>query len=478
MSSKIEREIREEALRFINENMGTTIDVDNPRAMSYISPRISSEFMDCSMPMTFDNYSHCSLGCQYCFAYMFKSNNLSFAKKLHAVNPKAIARMINDEPQNNREREFHKHFFSKRFLLHWGGMADPFCNFELENGLSYEIIRQLAMVAYPTLFSFKGPAITKLKYRRLFSKYSKQRNFAFQVSIIAPSDEMSRKTEIGVPTTSKRIEALKMLSQMGYYTILRLRPFIIGITDDGLDDLLYRCLDAGIQAISLEFMALDLRSNERLLKRYNWLGELIGAKDILEYFKTLSPSERGGYLRLNRLVKEPYVRQIYEFCKKEGILFACSDPDYKELNMSGSCCGMPDHYPQNKELENWTHNQLTWHLKEARRQYHSLGRTMRLRFEDIFAPKKNSDSYMKSLYLGQDHVCCSDKSASERSTLTYWQIVKDIWNNLRAPGNPRNYFHGKMMPHSKDEHGNLVYLYTVSEYEERWIKDGIDIKSR
>ena len=474
----ISEEIREEALRFIKENQGMFLDRESPRAMKYISPRISSEFMDCSMPMTFDNYSHCSLGCQYCFAYMFKSNNLSFSKKLHAVDPNSIARMVNNEPGNLREREFHNHFFSKRFLLHWGGMADPFCNFELSNGLSYETIRHLAEASYPTLFSFKGPAINKLKFRKLFKDHAHKKNFAFQISIIAPSDKMSSMTEIGVPSTSSRIKAIKLLSDMGYYTILRLRPFIIGITDIGLDELLHRCLEAGIKAISMEFVALDLRSNERLLKRYNWLGELIGAKDVLTYFKKLSPSERGGYLRLNRLVKEPHVKQVYKFCLDNNILFACSDPDYKELNMSGSCCGMPDRYEENRELENWTKNQLCWHLKEARRQYHALGRTMRMRFDNIFDPKKRPDSYMKSLYLGQDHVCCSDKTASERATLTYHQIVKDIWNNLRAPGNPRNYFHGKMMPHSKDENGNLVYLYTPSDYEFRWAKEGIDLKTR
>jgi len=470
----IKNEIKKESMKFVRRNRDVRIDRNDKHAMSYISPRISSEFMDCSMPMTFDHYSHCSLGCTYCFAYMQKTNNSSFSDKLHSVNPQKILKAINNEPDSYRMRAFHKHFFSKRFLLHWGGMADPFCNFEKANRIGYELISGLAKAKYPTLFSFKGDGIMRPMFRKLFGRYAGNKSFAFQCSIIAPSDEVSRQVEIGVPVTSKRIEAIKMLSDMGYYTILRLRPFIIGVTDDGLEELLYKCKDAGIKAISTEFVAIDIRSNDHLLKRYKWLGELIGTSDILKYFKALSPSERGGYMRLNRLVKEQYVKLMYKFCIENDILFACSDPDFKELNMSGSCCGMPDDYPENPELSNWTHNQLTYALKEARQMYHKRGRIAQFKFDKVFRPDK--DTYLKGVTFGQDHICVSDMTASERHNMNYEMIANRVWNNLRSPGNPRNYFHGKLMPIRKDEDENLVYSYNPSEYEQRWVDEGIDLK--
>jgi len=55
--------IRDECLRFVRENKNLKL---SKKVASYLSPRISSEYMDCSMPMTFDSYSHCSLGCAYC----------------------------------------------------------------------------------------------------------------------------------------------------------------------------------------------------------------------------------------------------------------------------------------------------------------------------------------------------------------------------------------------------------------------------
>ena len=329
--------------RWMLENKGTKLCKGG-----YSSPRISSEIADCSMPMTFDQYSFCSLGCLYCFAYAFKSNNPSSKGKpiqLKAINPIKQLEAMQGKCTSKWEELFYKHFYAKKFLLHWGGLADPFCNFEKGNHVGLQFIEGLGEMNYPTLFSFKGDSIFDSDYVNAFKRYAKQKNFAFQTSIVTNSDKLSKLVEIGVPPTSKRLEAVRMLSDMGYWTILRLRPFIIGVSDIDLDKLLERALVAGIKAISMEFFALDLRASISMKVQNDWIAKLIGVKNLSKYFLSLSPKERGGYLRLNRLVKEPYVRQVYEFCAKHKLVCGISDPDFKELNTSGSCCGMPDEYP-------------------------------------------------------------------------------------------------------------------------------------
>ena len=465
------KEIIADSMQFVKQNKGLLIDINNPNAFSYPSPRISSEYTDCALPLTFDSYSHCSLGCTYCFAFQFKSSNTSFSRKLHAVNPK---RMIK-EMEGKAKSKFYKHFYKKRFIIHWGGLSDPFCNFEKANKVGYEIIEYLAKTAYPTLFSFKGNAIFQPKFRKLFGKYAHQKNFAFQVSIVTDSDKKSRQVEIGVQSTTKRIKAIKMLSDMGYYTVLRLRPFILGLTDIGLDNLLHRCLDAGIQGVSVEFTAIDFRNKDVLKKRLDWLGHLIGTKDIMKYFQCLSPTERGSYLRLNRLVKEEYIKKIYLFCKKNNLTFGCSDPDFKELSSTGCCCALPSKYPENKELTNWSKNQLTYHLIEARKSYHLIGNRKRLYFDKTYNPKE--DTYLSDSKLTRESPAVFTMNAAERSFSNLHDILRQGWNNLRSPGNPRNYFHGKIMPTRIDEQGNLVFVYVASDYENRWTKEGIDLSN-
>lgn len=464
-------DIVKESLRWVSENKGLEVVT---KGGYYCSPRVSSEITDCSMPMTFDQYQYCSLGCNYCFAYFFKMNNPSVKEvTLKAADVHGIIQAMQGKPKNKRDTRFYEYFYSRKFLFHWGGLADPFCNFEAKNGVGYTLMEALGSMNYPTLFSFKGDTIFKPKYVDLFQRYSKQKNFAFQISMVTSDDNLAKLVEIGVPAPSKRLEAIKMLSDLGYWTILRLRPFIIGVTDETLEDLLEKAYAAGIKAVSLEFYALDSRATPEAKRRYEWMGKLIGANKLEKYFADLSPSERGGYRRLNRLVKERFVKTIYKFCVQNDLIFGCSDPDFKELNMSGSCCGMPDSYKPNSLLENWTRNQLTYHLKEARKEYHNKGSIRLFKFNDIY---KDEPYFYDRGTLANDHVCIIRYCEADRVALTYENIIKTYWNNLRSPANPANYLHGKVLPCGLDDDGNFVYKYNPSPYEQEWVNEGINLK--
>jgi len=468
-TTPIDPEIVKEAQRFLRENKDLKV-----QSYDYTSPRISSEIPDCSMPMTFDQYNYCSLSCLYCFAYFFKTNSPAYKGHqipLKAVNVDKMIAAMQGHPKDKRGQLMYEHFYKREFLLHWGGLADPFCNFEHSNRQGFKLIEALAEMNYPTLFSFKGNDIFSDDYVKLFEKYGDQSNFAFQISIVTNSDKMAQKVEIGNPSTTKRLEALKMLSDMGYWTILRLRPFIMGLTDIGLDELLDRAKECGISGISTEWFALDARSNEGMKRRFRWLGDLMGTQQLQKYYSTLSPSSRGGYMRLNRKVKEPYVKQIYKFCVENDITCGISDPDFKELNTSGSCCGMPDDFPKNRKLENWTRNQITYHIKRARQRYHQTGQPVYLRFNEVYG----EESYLDNIELAQEHVSVINKPRAERKAITQRHILQEHWNNLRSPQNPRNYFHGKLMPVNTDENGNLIFKYEPLEYEDRWEKEGIDL---
>ena len=464
--TKIRNQIVNEALTFLRENKSMVAE-----GGKYMSPRVSSEVADCSMPMTFDHFSYCSLGCSYCFAYVFKNNNPAIKEinYLKSVTPKKLLNDIQGKFKNERSRVFYKHFYSKKFLLHWGGLADPFCNFETKNQTGYDIIKGLGDLNYPALFSFKGSAIFKKKYLKVFDNYRKQKNFAFQVSIITGDEKLAKDIEIGVPSPSRRLKAIQLLSKMGYFTILRLRPYIIGVSDIDIDDLLHRALEAGINGVSMEFYAMDSRAQCGSKLRQKWIEELTGIENIEKYFKTLSPPERGGYMRLNRLVKERHVKKVYQFCMKHNLVFGSSDPDYKELCTSGSCCAMPDHYPANPLLENWSTNQLTYHVKELRKIYHTTGKIKRLHYQDVYGGAE----FLNENYFAKDHVGIMVYNESQRRSQNLNTMLLKQWNNMRSPANPCNYLHGKILPVGRDSNGNLYYKYNPMPYEERWKEEGI-----
>ena len=390
---------------------------------------------------------------------------------LQSVDPVKMLDNIQGKTKTKAGRLYYEHFYKRKFLLHWGGLADPFDGFEFKLKTGLQLIEGLGELNYPTLFSFKGDAITKKEYQSVFERYAKQRNFAFQCSLITNSDTLSSQIEVGVPVTSRRLAAVEQLSSLNYWTILRLRPFVIGVSDEELNLLLERALKAGIKGISMEFFALDARSNKAMRDKYDKIAKLAGMTDIVKYYKALSPSGRGGYMRLNRFVKEPYVRQVYDFCVKNNLVLGISDPDYKELCSSGSCCALPDEYPENNLLCNWTRSQLTFHLKEARKHYHKTGERKELRFNEVYG----TESYLDEVGFANEHICTVNQPRAWRNSVTQRIILQQQWNNLDSPSNPVNYFHGKVMPKGNDEQGNLIFVYTPSEYEARWKSEGVDL---
>lgn len=57
MNKSMDKEVVREAMRWVLDNEGMDV-----KGRSYMSPRISSELIDCSLPLSFDSLSRCSLG--------------------------------------------------------------------------------------------------------------------------------------------------------------------------------------------------------------------------------------------------------------------------------------------------------------------------------------------------------------------------------------------------------------------------------
>lgn len=438
----------------------------------YHSPRISSEYKDCSLPLTFDQYNTCSFGCKYCFSVQFRECNPTKKKNgsnLGNVNASKLCDIFKGKYQSN---EYYKNLISKRFVFHWGGLAEPFCHIEKKYGTGLEIIKFLKELKYPTLFSTKGLSliVDNPNYINIFESASKDKNFAFQFSIVANDDKLSEAIEPNTPVTSERLRAMKRMSELGFWTILRLRPFIIGITDIELEDLLTRAKNNGAKAVSTEFFAIDKKVASSLQKSFSEVSKIIGF-DLLNFYDQLSPRERGGYMRLNRDVKEPFMKRLYIKCKELGLQVNISDPDFKEINMTGCCCGLP-YVHENIELTNWSKGQITEALVKLRRRYwESEGVDKYIKFEEVDKEVFNN-WYEEKIYYFRDSIKRWSTDYSKLNS-NHKKEFKGSWNNLRSPDNPYNHYHGILKPSYLDKDGLIVYEYSPRSYEYRWKKEGI-----
>ncbi len=444
----------------------------------YNSPRISSEYQDCSMPNCFDTYNFCNSACSFCFSYIFKSNNPAVTKSkdgllLKTTDFDRFKKVFNGEYPNDAK---YKWFYSKRKVLQVGSMADPFdIVFENKYHILENYLNLWNSVAYPVRFCSKFYPNQRLI--EIFDKNKENKNYAFMYSIITDIPEHQKEIEYGAHSTDKRFEALTDLGKMGYYTMIRMRPFIMGTTDISLDSLLEKAKKAKVNSISVEWFCMDSRINPAIKSMYSHMGKTLGF-DIYQYAKKLSPTSRGGYLRLNRDVKEPYVRKIYQWCLENDIHFACSDPDFKELNMSYSCCGLssPEKNRWHKDLSNFQIGQWTALLVNARRNFWKKNTVddvingkyeqEEISFDRILETQDNGWMYEGS--IASELIQKTSLSAGEITVMPPMGLFRKTWNELRGGKNPMNYFDGKIKPLRYDQNNNIIYGYCPSPYEILW----------
>lgn len=215
----------------------------------YDSPRFTYEFIDCSMPMTFDTYGNCSYGCLYCFAQFQRGigsgKDAYLHKDVKAVNVERIKRMFTEPDKYAGE---FAPYIKARKVMQWGGLSDQFDNFERKFGKTLELLRFFKDIDYPLCFSTKGAWFTRDE--RYMELIRGQRNWNFKFSIITLDEHKARVIEKGVESPDERLKAVERIARAdaGGAT-LRLRPFIIGVSTPRYVELINRAADAGATAL-------------------------------------------------------------------------------------------------------------------------------------------------------------------------------------------------------------------------------------
>lgn len=404
----------------------------------YGSPRWSGEITDCTMPMTFDTYSNCSFGCVYCFSQYQRGigggKESYFHKDVKSVNVDKIKRIFT-EPGYSQFWDY----VSTRRVMQWGGLSDQFDEFEKKYGVTLELLKFFKEINYPICFSTKSTWwVFDERYRELFRG---QDNWNVKFSIITLDEKKAKKIEVGVPSPQERLKALHEYTTLNKGgATLRLRPFIIGVSSKDYEDLIIAAHDAGADAVTTEFFCLEARSIAVAKEHYETLSECCGF-DVVDFYK--KHSQGAGYLRLNRKVKEKYVKRMKELCDKLGMRFYVSDAHFKEACANGCCCGLPPEW-------NYSRGNFSYALQLCRRN------------GVVHWSEIASDMY----YIENLEFKKADgfnTNTSEKRAKFFYSTMKDylhyIWNNPAAGQSPYKMFGGVMKPNGFDENGDVVYIY-------------------
>lgn len=409
----------------------------------YQSPRWTAEIADCSMPVTFDTYNNCSFGCMYCFAQFQRGiggGKDSYAHKdVNAVNVEKIKKMFT-EPDKYAGQ--FAEYIKQRKVMQWGGMSDQFDNFERKYGKTLELLKFFKDIDYPLCFSSKATWFTKdARYMDLIRG---QKNWNFKFSIITLDARKAHIIERGVDSPTERLKAIERIANAGAGgATLRLRPFIIGVSNPTYLDLIREASNCGASALSTEFFCVEERSPT--LKAFMpKLNELCGF-DVMKFYKKYSVS--CGYLRLNRKVKEPFFSNMKQLCEEVGMRFYVSDAHFKELCNNGSCCGLPP---------DWNYSRGQW--CEALQIAKKNGRVT---YADVCKDIEELHQYQWG--RAQGFNCNSSEKRAHFYGMTMAQYMRWLWNNPQSGQSPYKLFEGVLVPDGKDLDGNFIYKYNVAK---------------
>jgi len=413
----------------------------------YVSPRWSQEILDCSMPMTFDTYSVCSFSCLYCFSFFQKSHSLRgyLSRDVRSVAPEKVMRLFDTalkgdigRPVSEADKQFYP-YIRDRYVMQWGALADQFDLFEKKYGISLKLMRYFDIVDYPLSFSTKGVWWTKDKrYMDLLEKHA--HNWHFKVSIITANKEKARQMEPGVASPQERLKAIKRIAETGCPVTLRLRPYIIGLSDD-YEELIRRAAKVGIDSVTTEFLCLEGRADERLKKRYAAMSKIVGY-DLYDFYMKNSPQH--GYKRLAAGIKRPQMRAMQNLTESLGLRFYVSDAAGRQYCHGSNCCGVP---PEWKSQE--AHFGKAVLIAQANGEVH---------FADI---QKGIDKlFGKFEWIAAKHF----NTGTNRARAKFWNIsmaewIRWVWNHPKAGASPYKMYGKILVPNGVDKNGDVVYRY-------------------
>jgi DNA repair photolyase len=235
-------------------------------------------------------YRGCSHGCIYCDS---RSRCYHMEHEFEDIEIKENAiELLEDALRRKR----------KKCMIGTGSMTDPYIPLEMELGY----VRKALSVIEKYGFGFS--VITKssriLRDMDLLQKINEKTKCVVQMTLTTYDDDLCRKIEPNVSTTSERFEVLKEFRDAGIPTVVWLSPILpfINDTEENISGILDLCAQAKVYGVICFGMGLTLREGNREYF-YRQLDRLFpGMKE--QYIRTYgnqylvsSPNQR-GLLRL------------------------------------------------------------------------------------------------------------------------------------------------------------------------------------
>ena len=196
-------------------------------------------------------YRGCTHGCIYCDS---RSRCYQFTHPFEDI-----------EVKRNAPELLEKALRSKRAkcMIGTGSMSDPYMHCEEELRLTRRCLEVIARYGFGATVQTKSDRI--MRDIDLLAEINRKAKFVVQMTLTTFDDELCRKIEPNVCSTSRRIEVLEEMRKRGIPTIVWLTPVLpfINDTEENIRGILNACVRTGVRGIICFDMGLTLRDGDR-----------------------------------------------------------------------------------------------------------------------------------------------------------------------------------------------------------------------
>jgi DNA repair photolyase len=281
MAGRFERE----SLEAFDDGWGTLDDipvlkthVQEERARTIIT---RNESPDISFDRSINPYRGCEHGCVYCFArpshaYAGLSPGLDFETRL-TVKPNAAELL---------ERELSKPGYKPRTIA-IGTNTDPYQPIERDRGVMREILTVLARCNHPVGIVTKSALV--LRDLDILAPMAERGLAKVALSITTLDRKLARTMEPRAATPSRRLAALRGLSEAGIPATVMVAPVIPALTDHEMERILEAAHDHGAREAGYILLRLPIEVSPLFR---DWL--LRHRPDSYRHVMSLVRSMRGG----------------------------------------------------------------------------------------------------------------------------------------------------------------------------------------
>lgn len=249
-------------------------------------------------------YKGCSHGCIYCDS----RSNCYHIENFDIVRGKENALYIL-EHELSKKRE--------KGVVGIGAMSDTYNPKELEYKQTREALKLISKYGFGVSIDTKSDLI--LRDIDLLKEINSKNNVIIKFTITTPNDELSKIIEPNVCVSSKRLQAIKTLSDNGIFVGIMINPVLPFITDkeEDIKELVKSAYKNGAKFIHT-YMGMTLRENQREYY-YRKLDANFGnlSKKYINYYGYKYECVVSNYKKLYKV--------FIDECNKYGILYKMED---------------------------------------------------------------------------------------------------------------------------------------------------------